>query len=403
MTPPRQGYPICPDPAAALRRGAAAAPLESLCCPRAVSSARDPRSSQGARQARWVKSALLTSSAAVGAAVFAGQPAAAQELNLSAFQQFIGSGGDSDGDLSDRGFAFSTDTEVHVNGEIAAENGITFGFHVEFEADSGATNNVDENSIWASGSFGKLEFGNNDGVEDTFLVNGTSSDVDYGGVGNPTSTFLTSAFAGDARTSAELRIGSLETADATKISYISPTFAGFNAGFSYTPDTSDGADGNDFNRENATGHHDNVAFALGYDGEFNGVGLETAVVGSYARADAEPEDEAYGVGGGLALSVAGFTLAAGAIWDDLNGNGGQGWATDVGLAYGSGPWHFSLNGIYSEDDDSGDELLGSSANVRYNLAAGVSIFAIGYLGEEDLGAGGTNDIVAISSGIKLSF
>src|SRR3546814_10051162 len=73
-----------------------------------------------------------------------------------------------------------------------ADNGVTFGFRVELEADSGDTN-VDENSIFASGGFGKLEFGNNDGAEDTFAVNGSNSGVDYGGVGNPTATFLTSA------------------------------------------------------------------------------------------------------------------------------------------------------------------------------------------------------------------
>ncbi len=357
----------------------------------------------GAPRGGRVKAALLTSSAAVGVAVATAQAASAQELELSGFQQFFASGGDSDGDTSDRGFAFTTDTEVHVNGSIMADNGITFGFHVEFEADAGATNNVDENSIWASGDFGKLEFGNNDGVEDTFLINGTSTGVDYGSVGNPTSTFLSSAFAGEARTSDELRIGSLETADATKLSYISPTFGGFNAGFSYTPDTSDGTDGNAFHGAESTGFHDNLSFGLGYDGSFNDVSLEAAIVGAFARADAQPEDEAYGIGGGLALGFSGFTLAAGAVWDDLDGNGGQGWATDLGLAYGSGPWFFSLNGLYSQDDDSGDELLGSSANVRYNLTPGVSIFAVGYLGEEDLGASDTNDILAISSGIRLSF
>ncbi|WP_193370157.1 porin [Pelagibius marinus] len=356
----------------------------------------------GAPRCRRVKAALLTSSA-VGVAVATAQPAGAQELELSGFQQFFASAGDSDGDTSDRGFGFTTDTEVHVNGSMMADNGITFGFHVEFEADSGATNNVDENSIWASGDFGKLEFGNNDGVEDTFLINGTSTGVNYGSVGNPTSTFLSSAFTGEARTSDELRIGSLETADATKLSYISPTFGGFNLGFSYTPDTADGASGNDFHGAQVTGFHDNVSFGLGYDGTFDGVSLEAAVVGAFAHADVEPQDDIYGVGGGLALGVSGFTVAAGAIWDDLNGNGGEGWSTDLGLAYGSGPWFFSLNGIYSKDEDSGDELLGSSANVRYNLAPGVSIFAVGYLGEEDLGANDTNDILAISSGIRLSF
>jgi hypothetical protein len=344
----------------------------------------------------------MASSAIVGAAVLAASPAAAQELKLSAFQQFMASGGDSDADGSDRGWAFSTNTEVHVNGTIMADNGITFGFRVEFEADAGEDNNVDENSVWASGSFGKLEFGNNDGAEDTFMVNGSNSGVDYGGVGNPTSNFLSTAYAGDARTSVDFR-GGVDTSDATKITYTTPNFNGFSAGVSYTPDTADGTDGNAYHAEEGTGIHDNIGVGLGYDGEFNGVGIEIGLVGAFGKADAEPEDNVYGIGGGLAVSVAGFTIAAGGIFDDFDGNGGEGYAFDLGIGYAQGPWNFSVNGIYSEDDDSDDELLGGSANVGYNLAPGVSVFLTGFIGEEDLGSGDDNDIVAVTSGLKLSF
>ncbi len=352
---------------------------------------------------RRLRCALLASSAYAGTLLLTGVPSLAQELKLSAFQRFLASGGDSDRNGADRGFAFATDTEVHVNGSIMADNGITFGFRVEFEADAGGTNNVDENSVWAAGSFGKIEFGNNDGVEDTFLVNGSSSGVEYGGIGNPTSSFLTTAFIGEARTSAELRIGTIETADATKISYTTPTSNGFNAGISYTPDTQCGTQGNGFCTTNSSGIHDNVAFAAGYNNEFDGVGVKAAVVGAVGHADAEPEDSVYGIGGGFAVSFSGFTIATGLVWDDLQGNGGEGWAVDAGLAYDTGPWHFSLNGIYSEDDDSGDELLAGAATVIYNVTSGVMLFAVGYLGEEDLGAGGSNDIVAATSGLKLAF
>ena len=349
-----------------------------------------------------MKNVLMASSAIVGAAVLAASPAAAQELKLSAFQQFMASGGDSDADGSDRGWAFSTNTEVHVNGSIMADNGITFGFRVEFEADSGEDNNVDENSVWASGSFGKLEFGNNDGAEDTFMVNGSNSGVDYGGVGNPTSNFLSTAYAGDARTSVDFANG-VDTSDATKITYTTPNFNGFSAGVSYTPDSADGTDGNAYNAENDSGIHDHIGIGLGYDGEFNGVGIEIGLVGGFGKADAEPEDNVYGIGGGVAVSVAGFTIAAGGIFDDADGNGGEGYAFDLGIGYAQGPWNFSVNGIYSEDDDSNDELLGGSANVGYNLAPGVSVFLTGFIGEEDLGSGDDNDIVAVTSGLKLSF
>jgi hypothetical protein len=253
-----------------------------------------------------MKNVLMASSAIVGAAVLVASPAAAQELKLSAFQQFMASGGDSDADSSDRGFAFSTNTEVHVNGSIMADNGITFGFRVEFEADTGATNNVDENSIFASGSFGKLEFGNNDGAEDTFMVNGSNSGVDYGGVGNPTSNFLSSAFAGSAHTSVDMT----DSGDATKITYTTPNFNGFSAGLSYTPDTSDGTDGNAFNGADADGAHDHIGLGLGYEGEFNGVGLELGLVGQFGTFDEEPEDDLWGIGGGVAVAPTHETTAA---------------------------------------------------------------------------------------------
>jgi outer membrane protein OmpU len=360
-----------------------------------------------------MKNVLMASSAIVGAAVLVASPAAAQELKLSAFQQFMVSAGDADkdvgGDGSDRGFGFATNTEIHVTGTIMADNGITFGFRVELEADAGATNNVDENSIWAQGSFGKLEFGNNDGAEDFMMVNGSNSGVDYGGVGNPTSNFLSSAFAGSARTSVDFR-GGIDSSDATKITYTTPNFNGFSAAISYTPDTSHDGAGNSFNDADATGMHDHVGLGLKYSGEFNGVGLDLALVGAFGSADGEPEDTGYGIGGGMAISFSGFTIAAGVVWDDKDdgsdgtGNAtGEGWAFDLGIGYGAGPWSFSINGIYSEDDDTDDELMAASANIGYNLAPGVSVFVTGYVGEEDLGAGGSNDIVAVTSGLKVSF
>ena len=349
-----------------------------------------------------MKNVLMASSAIVGAAALMASPAAAQELKLSAFQAFVASAGDADIDTADTGAGFATNTEVHVNGSIMADNGITFGFRVEFEADTGETNNVDENSIFASGSFGKLEFGDNDGAEDTFMVNGTNVGVDYGGVANPTANFLSTAYQGEARTSVDLGNGA-DSGDATKITYTTPTFNGFKAGISFTPDTGENGTGNTFNSENSSGAHNHVGLGLGYSGEFYGVGVELGLVGAFAKADAEPEDDVYGIGGGLMVSFAGFSIAASAVYDDANGNGGQNSAFDAGIGYAQGPWTFAVAGIYSEDDDSNDELLAGSASVNYNLAPGVSVFLSGFVGEEDFGAGGNNDIASVTSGMKVSF
>src|SRR3546814_638545 len=141
--------------------------------------------------------------------------------------------------------------------------------------------------------------------------------------------------------------------------------------------------------------------------EFDGFGLEASLIGAWAAADGEPEDDAYGIGGGLAVSFGGFTIASGIVWDDFSdgnagGETGEAWAADLGIGYAAGPWNFSVNGIYSDEDDSDAELLAGSANIGYNLAPGVSVFVTGFVGAEEVGDD-DNDIVALTSGLKLAF
>src|SRR3546814_17364528 len=70
--------------------------------------------------------------------------------------------------------------------------------------------------------------------------------------------------------------------------------------------------------------HDNIGVGLGYEGEFDGFGLEASLIGAWAAADGEPEDDAYGIGGGLAVSFGGFTIASGIVWDDFSDGGAGG-------------------------------------------------------------------------------
>src|SRR3546814_16288019 len=103
-----------------------------------------------------MKNLLMASSAIVGATALVASPAAAQELELSGFQQFFVSGGDADFDDSDRGFAFSTNTELHVHGSIMADNGVHFCFRVGLEAGGGDDNNANgiasgRERVWPNG------------------------------------------------------------------------------------------------------------------------------------------------------------------------------------------------------------------------------------------------------------
>src|SRR3546814_18616298 len=113
------------------------------------------------------------------------------------------------------------------------------------------------------------------------------------------------------------------------------------------------------------------------------------------------------MGGGRACSCGGVTMASGCVGDDFNDGGaggetGEGWAADLGIGYAAGPWNFSINGIYSDTDDTDAELLAGSANIGYNLAPGVSVFVTGFVGAEEFGDE-DKDIVAPTSGLKLAF
>src|SRR3546814_6648771 len=124
---------------------------------------------------------------------------------------------------------------------------------------------------------------------------------------------------------------------------------------------------------------------IAYEGDYDGFGLEASIIGAYAKADGEPEDNAYGIGGGLAVSFGVFTIASGIVWDDFDdgdagGQTGEGYAADLGIGYVAGPWNFSINGIYADTDDIDHELLAGSANIGYNLTAGVTVFVTGFVG-----------------------
>src|SRR3546814_14987885 len=85
---------------------------------------------------------------------------------------------------------------------------------------------------------------------------------------------------------------------------------------------------------------------IAYEGDYDGFGLEASIIGAYAKADGEPEDNAYGIGGGLAVSFGGFTIASGIVWDDFDdgdagGQTGAGYAADLGIGDVAGVRNFS--------------------------------------------------------------
>lgn len=348
-----------------------------------------------------MRKSLLASTALVGAAALIAGPAAA-EVGVSAFAQFHVSALDQDlsAPAGAQDYDFTTNTEVNFHGSTELDNGLTFGFQVQLESDSGGGGGIDENDIWVSGSFGKVVFGNQDGAADSMMVQGSNVGIEFGGIGNPTFTGLTT-IDNNARTSSDLN----ESSDAIKITYYTPRFSGIQAGISFAPDldSGDSSEGgaDAWDGGPGTALEQFFEFGLNYSETINGVGIDAGLVGIVA--DSPSGADRTGVGAGLKLSFSGFSVAAGYAQTEDDGAGNLDVNTfDVGVGYSTGPWTVAFGAVWSEDDGSGDEWELYGANVAYSVGPGLAVYATVSAGTATL-ASVDNDFTTFTTGIKASF
>ena len=304
----------------------------------------------------------LSSTLALGIALAA--PAAAQVQTESSNLSF-GLGGfmilglgyvDTDDDLDNVGLV--RDGELHFDGRLTADNGVTFGVDIEIELNGGE--NTDEASAFVEGLFGEIELGEQDGAGDAFQGTGVvappfSSAQDGDG-------FLFDYY-DDFFTNGAPDSSGDETSDSLKVSYFTPVFSGFSAGVSYVPEPDDEG-GNAVGRAGQTN-----AFELGaaYEGGFDDV--EFRVGGGYTTdTEAAAEDDgSFGVGG--AVGFGGFELGVNYGWSD---DGGGDFSTiGFGATYGTGPGVFGADAAFVLDGASEDDI-GVAAGVSYALAPGVA-------------------------------
>lgn len=90
-------------------------------------------------------------------------------------------------DNGTRNHGFRNDTEISVDVEQKTDAGWTYGARVELEADvtADARNeglNADKTFLYGEGSFGRVEAGNNEGVEQAMAVNAASIARATGGI-----------------------------------------------------------------------------------------------------------------------------------------------------------------------------------------------------------------------------
>ncbi|MCW5726325.1 porin [Parvibaculum sp.] len=310
---------------------------------------------------------------------------------------------------------------IDINAEGTLDNGMVAGVLATLSLGDdwvvgGGTNDARFRELFAylEGGFGRFEIGGTDGA--AFKMHYTSPwFVPGNGVDSPNILNVPTAITIGHRHSTF----SLMAADANKVTYFTPRFAGFQLGLSYTPDVT-------FNGPNPNGLgaltagtavriDDVVEVALNYAGSFGGV--DVGASGFYVSGEtvlnvvgaSDPEEWGFG----LNLGMAGFTL--GGAWyqsEDLfvtsiplpSAAGFEEEVWTVGLSYATGPWTVGI--AYLEDELS---VPGASTKMTtwqtgggYNLGSGVDIGLDLQMSQVDnVGIGGS-DYDVMSGGLVLS-
>jgi len=314
-----------------------------------------------------MKKILLSTAALAGLAMVAAAPVRADEPALQ-----LGVGGyisgyavytDQDGAAGDsrRSFDFRKDTEVHLNGEVALDNGITAGAHMELLMDrADSDNTVEESYMYLSSSWGRVNFGEEDGIAYLLQVAAPSADDKIDGIRPDVNTIdyaLLSSTGGSDITNLEYAQDT--TGYTNKFTYITPVFNGFQAGVSYTPTVTHGVALVDLDALDPVESDDDAGdlqnaweLAARYEGSFDA--LDVALGAGYTTASLE--EDASGL-------------------DDL-----QEWNVGANIGWGA----FGLGASYSTSnngqDNDGDTKIWV-AGADYTM--GAYKFGVSYLNRQD--------------------
>ncbi|WP_366556054.1 porin [Aquibaculum sediminis] len=188
-----------------------------------------------------------TAAAVVGGVAVAGSPVQAQEaegfqLQIGGFYNALAVVRDNDGpprlnpagqvkEQQIRAYDFQQRARYTIQGSQTLDNGMTIGFHTQYEAMGGGTGGMSNNRayVYADGGFGRVNFGTmysapylmhvspptaGWGIDDTGHSQGMAATNNMRGIATPTYYINRSM----------------------NFTYMSPRFAGFQAGFTFAPD-----------------------------------------------------------------------------------------------------------------------------------------------------------------------
>jgi predicted porin len=369
-----------------------------------------------------MKKALLATSAIIAAGIIAAPAIAAEKkaagpiaLKLGGYFTLMGVHTSQDDGAGQPGAnlhstMITKEAEVSFSGSTTLDNGVTVGVDVQLEAET-CGDQIDENYIWFSGSFGKVFLGGENGAGNKSFRG--SSVPAAGFVSTWTSNYRVYATGGNG---AANPFRSDVTSDSEKITYFTPKMGGFEVGVSYTWDSSETTSSYAGQAADNTANDQSNVWELGatYAGNTGKDGVSYAVSGAYIKGDNETaggvDQKVWSIGGDVTFSN--ITIAGG------YGNNNQattGSNTDLidwnlGIKSSSGPWSYGIS--YANFTDEEGAGLGDDtrkhwlAAASYAFGPGISLSAAieNVKFEDNLNAAGAeNNATSIMLGTALFF
>ncbi|WP_341365193.1 porin [Thalassospira sp. SN3W] len=348
---------------------------------------------------------ILVASSALVAVAFAGQAQASEPIKLSVGGYMNQWAGFADQEVGDRNNAFQSDTEIHFKGSTTLDNGIEVGAVVELEGET-SSDQIDEQYLYVSGNFGRIEMGKNDSAADSMQI--VAPAVGPVGVNDGDLDIWVNSYLIDT---------TVPNGDQNRVTYFTPSFSGFRAGVSFADDSgkngsfdknvSNGAIGG--LHSDTSGSGDNiVSGALEYTGDFNGISLGVSAIG-------ENWGEGNLFGGGLNVGFGNFTVGGSYSHTDDDYGFSEGSRNpddtdqfDVGVSYEMDAAAVSLTYGYAEYGNGSrgngtGEISTADLGLAYTLGAGVAWKSSIFWFDDEVDGAEDNDGYGVVTGLALTF
>jgi outer membrane protein OmpU len=231
-----------------------------------------------------MKKILLGTTAIAAAALYAQSAQAQITVSLGGYTEFFGAYYDDDAD-NRTNHEFELETEIVVRADGKADNGLLYGAKIELQNSTGGAPGstgvgTDEASVYLAGTWGRLELGDFDGAADTLaiyapLVGIEQIDGDaYDFLNNKPTTGTRAGFQLGGLPNGGSVVKTPDSGDSTKIMYLTPRFAGFQAGASYA--TQNGSEAQDVVASKTSitgGYKDFWEAGVNWTGDFSGFSI----------------------------------------------------------------------------------------------------------------------------------